>query len=124
MNWVRGYYTGFTSTLIRDLRDSFPNTNFIGIRLGPPSIIKQMAKLYDVTDQKTLDTATKQKFINIKTSGYHSYFVMNSKTLFNDTDFEVKEDASKSQIKSAFNKSLKSKAMNKKMLSQFMDLVC
>ena len=120
----KGYYTGFTATLIRDLRDSFPNTNFIGIRLGPPSTIKQMARLYDVTDQKTLETATKQKFINIKTSGYHSYFVMNSKTLFSDTDFEVQEDASKSQIKSAFNKSLKSKAMNKKMLSQFMDLVC
>jgi len=35
----------------------------------------------------------------------------------------VQEDASKSQIKSAFIKSLNSKKLNKKVLSQFMELV-
>ena len=41
-----------------------------------------------------------------------------------DTDFIVEEGASKAKIKSAFAKNLKSKALNKKVLSQFMDLVC
>ena len=120
-----GYcYTSFTSALIRDLRQTFPNTNFVGIRLGPSSIIRQMGTLYGITDPGVISEAQKKKFINIKTSGYDSYFVMSSSTLFSDAKFKVEEDASKSQIKSAFGKSLKSKAMNKKMLSEFMDLVC
>ena len=49
---------------------------------------------------------------------------MNSSSLYSDDTFEVEEDASKSKIKSAFAKSLKAKALNKKVLSQFMDLVC
>jgi hypothetical protein len=35
----------------------------------------------------------------------------------------VSEDASKSQIKSAFVKSLKTKKMNKKVLGEFIELV-
>jgi hypothetical protein len=35
----------------------------------------------------------------------------------------VKEDATKTQIKSAFVKSLKSKKMNKKILGEFVELV-
>jgi ribosomal protein L23 len=38
-------------------------------------------------------------------------------------EFEVAEDATKTQIKSAFIKSLKSKKMNKKVLGEFIELV-
>ena len=48
---------------------------------------------------------------------------MSSSALGNDTEFEVKEDATKAQIKSAFKKSLNNKKMNKKVLSQFMDFI-
>ena len=40
-----------------------------------------------------------------------------------DSEFSVKEDATKSQIKSAFVKSLRSKKMNKKVLSEFIELI-
>jgi hypothetical protein len=43
--------------------------------------------------------------------------------LSNDTEFEVKEDASKADIKRAFAKTLKGKKMNKKILSEFIELV-
>jgi ribosomal protein L23 len=43
--------------------------------------------------------------------------------LAQDSDFEVAEDATKTQIKSAFVKSLKSKKMNKKILGEFVELV-
>jgi hypothetical protein len=43
--------------------------------------------------------------------------------LSQETEFEVSDDASKSQIKSAFVKSLKSKKMNKKVLGEFIELV-
>ena len=55
--------------------------------------------------------------------GYHAYFGLSSTNLNNDTEFEVKEDASKAQIKSAFKKSLNSKKMNKKVLSEFMEYI-
>ena len=40
-----------------------------------------------------------------------------------DSEFDVKEDATKSQIKSAFVKSLRSKKMNKKVLGEFIELI-
>ena len=59
----------------------------------------------------------------IKTSGYHSYFGLSSSALNSDDEFEVNEDATKTQIKSAFAKSLNSKKMNKKILGEFISLV-
>ena len=53
----------------------------------------------------------------------HVYFGLSSTSLGNDTEFEVKEDATKAQIKKAFNKSLKNKKMNKKILGEFIELV-
>ena len=55
--------------------------------------------------------------------GYHKYFALSSSALANDSEFEVKEDATKSQIKSAFAKSLKGKKMNKKVLGEFIELI-
>ena len=52
-----------------------------------------------------------------------TYFGLSSHALGNDTEFTVKEDATKAQIKSAFKKSLTAKKMNKKVLSQFMDFI-
>ena len=43
--------------------------------------------------------------------------------LAQDTDFKVSEDATKSQIKNAFVKSLKTKKLNKKVLGEFISLV-
>ena len=48
---------------------------------------------------------------------------MGSKKLHEDVDFEVKEDATKSQIKNAFSKSLKSKKNNKKILGEFIEMI-
>ncbi len=48
---------------------------------------------------------------------------MSSTALNNDGEFEVKEDATKAEIKRAFGKSLKGKKMNKKILSEFIELV-
>ena len=70
-----------------------------------------------------LITGEKHKSISLKTSGYHVYFGLSSTSLGNDTEFEVKEDATKSQIKRAFNKSLKNKKMNKKILGEFIEFV-
>ena len=63
------------------------------------------------------------KTASIKTSGYHTYFGLSSNALSNDTEFEVKEDATKADIKKAFAKTLKGKNKNKKKLTEFIELV-
>ena len=65
----------------------------------------------------------KEKSFAIKTSGYHTYFGLSSSALNTDGEFQVKEDATKAEIKRAFGKSLKGKKMNKKILSEFIELV-
>ena len=65
----------------------------------------------------------KNKSLKLTDVGYHAYFALSSSNLNNDTEFEVKEDATKAQIKSAFTKSLKSKKMNKKVLGEFMSYI-
>ena len=65
----------------------------------------------------------KSKSYIIKNSGYDAYIVMSSHHLNQDSEFEVKEDVTKSQIKTAFAKSLKTKKLNKKVLGEFISLV-
>ena len=65
----------------------------------------------------------KTKSCTISDAGYHKYFALSSSALSNDAEFEVKEDATKAQIKSAFTKSLKGKKMNKKVLGEFIELI-
>ena len=121
-----GYqYWEFTEILLKDLRQTFVDTNFIGIRLLLSKDFKQFIRRYEPSmEEPQMRKIKKERSYAISNSGYHSYFAINSSSLYNDDSFDVDEDASKSKIKSAFSKSLKSKALNKKVLSQFMDLVC
>ena len=121
-----GYYGDATDVFLEDLRQSFPDTNFIGIRLMPNGWASSFIQKYtdDTCEyEKSLNHWRKHKSISLKTSGYHVYFGLSSTSLGNDTEFEVQEDATKAQIKRAFNKSLKNKKMNKKILGEFIELV-
>ena len=120
-----GYYGDATDVFLEDLRQSFPDTNFIGIRLMPNGWASSFIQKYTEGQEyeKSLNHWRKHKSISLKTSGYHVYFGLSSTSLGNDTEFEVKEDATKAQIKKAFNKSLKNKKMNKKILGEFIELV-
>ena len=117
-------YTAFTDILLEDLKRTFPETNFIGFRLVDNRSIRNFISKYENVDDKKVRSIKKDKFYAIKNSGYSSYFAMTTNSLSTDTDFDVDEGATKAQIKSAFAKNLKAKALNKKVLSQFMDLVC
>ena len=59
----------------------------------------------------------------IRNSGYDAYFGMSCAALAQDVEFDVDEGATKSKIKSAFAKSLKTKKLNKKVLGEFISLV-
>ena len=120
----RDAYYEFTDILLEDLRQSFPETNFIGIRLCTGRELGDIVRRYEQFDEAQLKKAKKDKSYTVKESGYTSLFAMLSAALETDADFDVDEGATKAKIKSAFMKNLKAKALNKKVLSQFMDLVC
>ena len=50
-------------------------------------------------------------------------FGISANALAQDSEFDVKDDATKAQIKSAFVKSLRVKKLNKKVLGEFISLV-
>tara|TARA_B100002019_G_C21264949_1_gene598867 strand:+ start:173 stop:2272 length:2100 start_codon:yes stop_codon:yes gene_type:complete len=122
------YYWNFTSVLLKNLRDNFVDVNFIGIRLlnsgsDAGSFIRHFTFGEEKKRELALQRWKKDKTFTLDDTGYHTYFGMSTSSLSNDASFEVDEGATKSKIKSAFVKSLKTKKMNKKVLSEFMDLI-
>jgi hypothetical protein len=117
----------FTDILLKNLKDRFTNTNFIGIRVIESReagyFIRRYCGYYGPNFDKVMASWKKEKSFSIKNSGYDTYFGLSASALSQDTEFEVSNDASKSQIKTAFVKSLKNKKMNKKVLGEFIELV-
>jgi hypothetical protein len=121
-----GYHT-FTDTLLKNLKDKFSSTNFIGIRVLGAGSANRFISLYhsqlDKQYEKIQNDWKKLKSFTITNSGYDAYFGISANALSQDSEFEVAESATKSQIKSAFVKSFKTKKLNKKVLGEFISLV-
>ena len=120
-------YHHFTNSLLENLKDKFPSVNLVGIRLVPNRDGMHFARMYVEPESKEMHKIQndwkKSKSFTIKTSGYDAYFGLSSNTLSGDDEFTVKEDATKADIKRAFAKSLKVKKLNKRVLSEFIELV-
>ena len=121
-------YHELTAALIQQLRGRFTDVNFIGIRVLNKSESSSFIRRYCDWDQDRVADLQNQwrktKSVMIENGGgYHAYFALSSSALNSDDSFEVKEDATKSQIKAAFKKSLSAKKMNKKVLGQFMEYI-
>jgi hypothetical protein len=120
-------YSRFTDVLLNNLKDKFPSVNFIGIRVLEPRQAQSFINLYHTVSDKRYGVIQndwkKLKSFTITGSGYDAYFGLSSNALSQEAEFEVAECATKSQIKSAFVKSLKTKKLNKKVLGEFISLV-
>jgi hypothetical protein len=117
----------FSDVLLRNLRDNFPSVNFIGMRILESSQAFSFIRRYTEDNSseylKISNIWKKERSFSIKSSGYQKYFGISASALSNEVMFNVGEDATKTQIKSAFVKSLKSKKMNKKILGEFVELI-
>jgi len=122
-----GHWADVSDLLIKDLRQTYLDTNFIGIRILNKRDAGQFIRRYTEEESKeygiVMNRWRKEKSFAIKNSGYHTYFGLLSTALSNEDEFEVEEDATKAQIKRAFVKSLQCKKMNKKVLGEFIELV-
>jgi len=112
----------YTDILLRNLKDKFSSTNFIGIRVLGKRDASQFMRMHNAGEKVHSDWR-KNKSFTIKTSGYDAYFGLSSTALAQDAEFDVDYGATKAKIKSAFVKSLKTKKLNKKILGEFISLV-
>ena len=117
----------FSEILLNNLKDNFPQVNFVGIRVVTSRDANGFIRMYHDPGSKehtAIQTEwRKTKSFCIKNSGYDAYFGISATALSQDADFEVDEGATKAKIKSAFVKSLKTKKLNKKVLGEFVELI-
>jgi len=122
----KGGFSEFIDVMIKNLKDNFPNMNFIGIRLLGSRDANSFIKLYHSNHNNITKLQTewrKEKSFVIRNSGYDAYFALSCNALSQEVEFDVDEGATKAKIKSAFVKSLKTKKLNKKVLGEFVSLV-
>ena len=119
---TKGSYDVFTTFLLDDLQDMFPDSTFTGFRIleNSSGYFVRQASNYD---DKIISQWKKTKTVTLTNFGYDRYFIIANNQLQQSTDFEVDEDASKAKIKTAFAKSLKGKKVNKKILADFIGLI-
>ena len=115
-----------TATFIEQVRDRNPGVNIIGFRILPAKRLCEFVARFgtfghyeDIQKQWRKEKSAIIPF----PKGYSALYAINSKGLEDETEFEVKEDATKGQITKAFKKMLKSKSTNKKLLTSFVDHV-
>ena len=100
-----------------------PNVNVVGFRIASPreahKVICHWTEWNSSKYEPIQASFKKNKAAVIPDCGYNELNVIAATALDNDVEFEVQEDATKSQIKSAFKKTLKGKAANKKVLTSF-----
>jgi len=119
---------GHTKTFVTLLRNRFPECSFMNIRLcngGDWSRFKRECLGYDNPEGYAKADAQwkKTKSFICTSSAYTIQYALSIGALSNDAEFEVVEDATKAQIRSAFKKSLNAKKMNKKILSSFIEQI-
>ena len=124
-----------TDTFIYQLRDRFPECEFMNIRLITGNDwyrFKRSCLGYeydgDLNDNLAWADADREwkktrSFICLS-SAYTVQYALAISALNTDDEFTIeKEDPTKAEIKRAFTKSLKGKKMNKKILSSFIDRI-
>ena len=116
--WIDG-----TGTFIQYLQDSFPDVNFIGIRLTSNGDFNKILRWYGISDIKVREKWVRNKSVSMKVCNYTKHFYINSKDIGTDVEFDPPEEATKAQIRTAFKKSLNQSKFNRKILSEFVELV-
>jgi len=114
-----------TNTFLDQLKDRFPECEFMNIRLlasGDWGRYKRTVLApsdWSIADNDWKKTRT---FVT-STAGWTIQYIMSAGNMDENADFDVHENATKQQIRSALKKTLKSKATNKKVLTSFVDRI-
>jgi hypothetical protein len=112
-----------TEIILEDLRHAHKGSTITGFRLLERGSSQWYVREAIKGDTKKENQWRKEKTICLTNRGYDKYFILASNKLHEDVKMEVKENATKAQIKTAFSKSMKSKQNNKKILGEFIGMI-
>ena len=112
---------GMTNALIRIIRDSYPNSSVLGFRICTTRSLGYYLRSFGLwhTVDKYTKVFKRDKSVVVNNSPYNELYVIQSNSYSSEVEMDVNEDATKTQIRNAFKKTLKSKSINRKMLSSF-----
>ena len=112
-----------TSIYVENFRDRFPEYEMISIRLiSSRDWTRYRSNFVPMSKSQEADQEWKKfkSYINLYTT-YTASYILKFESLDSESEFEVSEDATKTQIRNAFKKSLSGKKANKKILSSFIE---
>ena len=120
---VHNANSDMTTRLLEIIRETNPGSNVLGIRICPSRGFAHYLRYLGIWDQKKIEKVQKQfkkkRCAVINSTGYSELYVIASNSYSEDTEMKVEEGATKTDIKRAFAKSLKSKSVNRNLLSSF-----
>ena len=117
----------YVKVLMSYTKDLFPNVNLINFRIAPTKDLSSCYHSYGtptIPYEKIKEQFRKNKFVSFDKSGFDKFFVLSANSMNGDTDLNVDSGSGKAAIKSAFTKMLKNKRTNKKVLGEFVSLIC
>ena len=119
------YGSSHTDIFVENLKDLFPSTNVISIRLCTGHEFNRVTWDMDLdTKEKTKAEWKKHKsFINYNSAYTRSLYILTTSMDDSENAFEVKEDARKQDISRAFKKSQKGKTSSKRILNEFISVI-
>jgi hypothetical protein len=119
-----GHWFSQLQVLLDNFKKTYPDINLIGIRLIDRGDWSRFSNMWITENRENIIKQWKRdRSATITGTSFDAFFAMACQNLNNDVEFEVDDDATKAQIRKAFKKSLQCKALNKKILSNFIDLV-
>ena len=119
-------YDNCTNIFIQQLRDRNPAVNVIGFRILDGSSLSGFVGRYANFEKYTeIQKQWKKEKSAIITNpkAYSALYVINSRSLNKDVEFNVESGAQKGEISKAFKRMLGNKSTNKKLLSSFIGYV-
>jgi len=115
-----------SSILLENLKDNFPQVNFIGFRIGSGNDFSTLYKSihgWKHDHDVIMKQWRKIKSWELNGLGYDSLYVLGQTTLSSDVEFDVEQGAKKTAISKSFRSMLKAKTTNKKILSSFATVI-
>ena len=119
------YGSGHTDIFVENLKDLFPSTNIISIRLCSGHEFTRVTydKDYDTKEKIKAEWRKHKSFIDLDSAYTRSLYIQTTVMDDSDNAFEVKEDARKQDISRAFKKSQKGKTSSKRILNEFISVI-
>ena len=119
-------YNGDASVWVENLKDNFPNTSVISIRLCTGTdFSRTISYNYDFDQKETIKAEWRKhkSFIDHNSAYTRSLYILSNTLDDEANEFVVKDDAKKGDISRAFKKALKNKKTSKRILNEFISVI-